>query len=205
MKLRLLLLLSLLALLAITQLTAPAPTHACMCFSPDSLKQALDKSEVAFSGKVVSINDQTEDLSKRLGMRLGRLVVFEVSSVWKGQVPHQVEVAAGWADGDCGYEFTIGREYIVFGGNTWRPSYISTGLCSGNIPVSRSESGELVSDFATRKDIAALGIGNDPVGAKPVSFSGQLLFILGVALLLACALAFFSYKQRRKSEHATQG
>jgi hypothetical protein len=56
-------------------------------------------------------------------------VEFEVSEVWRGGVGSTAVVTTGFGDGDCGFPFAVGDEYVV-------PAYansdgLSTGLCSG--------------------------------------------------------------------------
>jgi len=56
-------------------------------------------------------------------------VKFEVSEVWRGDVGSTTVVTTGFGDGDCGFPFAVGDEYVV-------PAYedsdgLSTGLCSG--------------------------------------------------------------------------
>jgi hypothetical protein len=83
----------------------------------------------------------------------GRLATFRVHTVWKGPEAFRVRVSTGGGDGDCGYHFIVGIEYIVFAHQTGR-NRLETSICTRT----KQASGEAVDD------LKALGPGTPVTG-----------------------------------------
>ena len=78
--------LSLVALLTVSSfhvLEIDTNAYACSCALPESAKDALDYSDVVFSGKVVNINGKhpTDQIDSRYD---SVSVIFAVDQVWEG-------------------------------------------------------------------------------------------------------------------------
>lgn len=84
---------------------------ACSCLRvPDAplsklVKQAKDKSDAVFTGKVLEVKENTED---------GRSVKLEIINSWKGNPSKEITLLTGNDDGDCGYRFEVGKTYLVY-------------------------------------------------------------------------------------------
>jgi hypothetical protein len=59
------------------------------------------------------------------------VVRIYVQDVWKGTLPDVVTIYTGLWDGDCGYNFEIDIEYLVFAYDIGtKVAQLGTGLCS---------------------------------------------------------------------------
>ena len=98
----------------------------CSCrpeFSPQTpILLALDQSSSVFLGKVLNIEiierdsmNHAEDILKEemLTLQPDVRVTFKVLSAWKGQISSHL-VLETWSTGSCGYDFKIGRKYLVY-------------------------------------------------------------------------------------------
>jgi len=72
----------------------------------------------------------------------GRLATFRVHTVWKGPKASRLYVATGGGDGDCGYHFIAGIEYLVFAHRDASDT-LQTSICSRT----KQASGEAVDDL----------------------------------------------------------
>ncbi len=99
----------LLSILFMTFLTwNPSSTHACSCLVPQSVEQEMEQSDAVFTGTVTKI--------KKVGMGLysPKKVYFDVEKTWKGQNKAKTFVITGIGSGDCGFNFEVGKDYIVY-------------------------------------------------------------------------------------------
>ena len=159
----------------------PGPSHACSCIEPGSPSEALERSAVVFSGRVVAIDDRLV-----LGSSLDPLIVeFEVETVWKGPLHPKAELKTANDSASCGYSFVEGGEYLVYSRNGSEAS-----LCSRTRPLSKAGD-----------DLSELGPGQtvpqsepDPTYASPEappgggcgpSAGGDELLLAGVVVGLA--------------------
>ncbi|ULL16597.1 DUF4362 domain-containing protein [Paenibacillus sp. H1-7] len=94
-----------------------ATCYACSCM-PLTLEQKIARADQIFTGKVVGIwhNNQLNQAA----------VEFEVSSVYKGDVPSVTRVISNTISSMCGISFQFGNTYLVF-----KSSDGTTSLCSG--------------------------------------------------------------------------
>ncbi|QOY36775.1 hypothetical protein AWH56_003730 [Anaerobacillus isosaccharinicus] len=82
--------------------------NACSCAENPDVEAAFKRSQAVFSGKVLDIQEKKGKGS------YGRLVHFEVKRTWKGIEELQVKVTTGLGGGDCGFDFQVGQEYLVY-------------------------------------------------------------------------------------------
>lgn len=100
---------SLAVVASVTLLTAALPNEAsaCSCTPPYNLCAAIQSSTVIFAGRVISIeagpSPQILDV---------RLAVFER---YKGAPPDTVLARTTDSEAYCGFPFTLGSDYILFG------------------------------------------------------------------------------------------
>jgi hypothetical protein len=102
-----------------------APVEACDC-SPVRMCQAYWLSDAVFSGRVVAID--RVDLPK-----FPRRATFQVTEAFLGVSGDRIEIFTGMGGGDCGYEFRVGDDYIVYA--RFRDGRLTTGVCNRTTPL----------------------------------------------------------------------
>lgn len=114
--------LTVMTLVIINCFAVPTFAHACSCMEIGSPIQALQKSDLVFVGDVL------EGRVESTAPRPHRVFLFKVVDVIKGRSTEQVEVSTGLGDADCGYNFAVGRRYLVYAyAKEWGAQ---TGICS---------------------------------------------------------------------------
>ena len=108
------------------------PALACTCAQPSSVQEGLKQADAVFLGLV-----------ERFELKgSGRVATFRVRRVWKGTDAPRIRVTTGGGDGDCGYHFIVGMEYLVFARQgTWNT--LQTNICTRT----KRASGEAVDDL----------------------------------------------------------
>lgn len=117
----------------------PGPACACSCVG-FSLPESFARADVVFAGELVS-RDETFDKAT---------LVFEVSSVYKGEAAKRQEIVTHASGASCGLELTGPGPHLVFGnagGSEFEPSpgegqYVSS-LCGGSQPLTDAIRAEL--------------------------------------------------------------
>ena len=124
-------------LLAISLCFPPSapPSSMCSCLirpGPDSARglAALRIADVVFVGKVASVVDTTQSTGIPHFLR----VTFMVQQAWKGHVAKSITVLTGAGGGDCGFEFVVGTQYLVFA-MAEATGVIHTRACSPTQPL----------------------------------------------------------------------
>ncbi|MFD0679448.1 MULTISPECIES: stalk domain-containing protein [unclassified Paenibacillus] len=103
--------------LLVSLVMSGATCYACSCM-PLTFEQKIEHAEQIFTGKVVGIwHNKKLDQAK---------VEFEVSSVYKGDVPSVTHVLSSTISTKCGISFQFGNSYLVF-----KNSDGTTSFCSG--------------------------------------------------------------------------
>lgn len=113
-----------------------APAFACSCVAPGPPCQAYWKSQVVFAGTPLSVSRIEVERDGHRFMQ--RLVRFQLDEAFRGVSGNSVEVVTGAGGGDCGYNFEVGRKYLVYGYNLEGSSRIGTGICSRTQPLSEA-------------------------------------------------------------------
>jgi hypothetical protein len=89
--------------------------QACKCaLEPLSVRRSLQSSTMVFRGKVLSVETVENGAMKF------RRVKFVLKRLWKGSEQPYVAIATGMGNGDCGYQFIKGKEYLVYASGTDR-------------------------------------------------------------------------------------
>lgn len=124
-------------------------TLACTCIGTSTLRNDLKSSNFVFTGKVVAseivsllpevwLNDSLWEFQKIFYTKMK--YTFEVSAVYKGNITTDTLIVySGFGGGDCGYEFLLGYDYIVYA--NWNESlkepdyitplkFIETNICT---------------------------------------------------------------------------
>jgi hypothetical protein len=93
------------------QLFIPSIANACsygMGAKTYTRDELIDKYDAVFLGKAAG----------EKGTDTGKVFLFQVQSVWKGVDQTEVLVQTGRGDGDCGYHFQLGKNYLVYATST---------------------------------------------------------------------------------------
>ena len=89
---------------------------ACDCIGGQSVKEALKNANAVLLGKVIKI-EKFEIPSGYTNIKFYKVKnTLLVTKVYKGNIQTQtVEVVSGIDSGDCGFQFEINNNYIVYG------------------------------------------------------------------------------------------
>lgn len=92
-------------------------SYSCNCSGGLTLKKEIKQSKLIFSGKVIGVKplsiDNHYEFSK--GTHIEYEITFTVLKIYKGRrIEDTVIVITPSSDGQCGIDFEIGKEYIVF-------------------------------------------------------------------------------------------
>jgi hypothetical protein len=97
--------------------------YACSCGEEWSATEALTNHSAVFSANVVAVEDDATSPIMR------KKVTLQVLESWKGVTMSEVVLYTGIGRGDCGFAFSAGARYLVFGG--WdRNGDLGTGICT---------------------------------------------------------------------------
>lgn len=134
---------------------AAGPVFACSCVQlPPRLKTAIDVakwyaggSDAIFEGTVERVDIKWAPEDTPVGgllpadmdqMPVLLKVTFDVSRTYKGKVQRSATITTGVGHGDCGFEFRVGKSYLVY---AYRDSsgLLSTGICSATALLEESQ------------------------------------------------------------------
>lgn len=161
----------------------PSAASACSCIEPPGIEEELSRSDAVFSGKVISVEDRPPFIAVP-----GKTVILQVGKIWKGISQSQVKIATGQGGGDCGYDFAVGQEYLVYAvkSDSYGTNSLSTIICDRTDVLSQAQD-----------DVAVLGEGQKP--AEEVDLLSRNGWFLPLAGLIAFALIAFTIYRRRKT------
>ncbi|MDQ3714277.1 MAG: hypothetical protein M3388_18960, partial [Acidobacteriota bacterium] len=108
-------------------LFSPAIVAACSCISSGPPCQSYWNTPIVFSGRVVEITTpkSAEELYPKFPEKTIR---FAVNQAFRGISGTTVEVVTGMGGGDCGYDFELNENYLVYADNYKGKIY--AGICS---------------------------------------------------------------------------
>lgn len=174
----------------------PSCAYACSCVMPEPPREALQQADAVFVGRVSDtaaparrpmLTQEFPFVSWGGGME-GPRAIFEVSMVWKGRLPEEIAVDTSQIGGACGYEFAVGREYIVYAFKD--EAGLTTSICTRTSLVE-----------AAQQDRAELGAGKPPVISAPAEHAPRSSGALGAAgaigLLAVGSAAAWRWSRRR--------
>lgn len=125
----------------------PVPSFACSCASPppevktarDLAKWHADGTDAILEGTVTRIELESVLIDANVGELIpadsdrgypALRVTFDISHSYKGAGLREVAVTTGLGGGDCGFNFEVGKQYLVFAFAD-SSGHLSTGICSG--------------------------------------------------------------------------
>lgn len=131
---------------------ASSAASACSCVPTDSnltakqqVAAALKSGGAVFSAKIVAV--QTGDEAHQQVT-----YTIEVVRVWKGKVPKITTISTGANSAMCGYSFTVGETYLIYGGGDSKNGF-STTHCTRT------------AELQGNRDVRYLGRGRTPKAA----------------------------------------
>jgi hypothetical protein len=127
----------------------PSSASACSCAQPPSVNSELSRSDVVFSGKVISVREK-----RSLNGYLTKQAIFEVSQTWKGVEQSQIMITTGQGGGDCGINFIEGEDYLVYSreSDMYGKKLLTSIICDRTVELA-----------VANEDLAVLGEGKPPV------------------------------------------
>lgn len=111
-------------------------TYACDCAFETDHKKALEESDVVFDGIVDSRKLPGRSVFGTSSSDNKVKFTFSVNGSWKGEIEKKVSVYTAQASASCGYEFEVGRRYVVFG--SYKGDNINVSFCSATKELSDS-------------------------------------------------------------------
>lgn len=85
--------------------------NCCYCLDSATISSSFKQSNLIFKGLILSVR---VDNSKR-ELSYYRIYTVQIEKLYKGHIRHEiVEVLTGFGDGDCGINFEIGKQYIIY-------------------------------------------------------------------------------------------
>ncbi|WP_160643384.1 hypothetical protein [Chengkuizengella marina] len=121
--------------------------QACSCVEPFSIEDEVNRSDVVFIGQVYQIKDINR------GGYSPKSVNFNVTKTYKGIDQTQVNITTGQGEGDCGFKFRVGAEYLVYANysNMYDEEALITIICDRTTGIANA-----------KQDLAVLGEGSEP-------------------------------------------
>jgi hypothetical protein len=153
----------------------PAITYACSCAGPSSVNEELQRQTVVFSGKVVTITNPNNGLTRSSADPLN--ITFEVYDAWKGDVGKKLILHTAMSGASCGFDFTPNEEYLVYAYG--EKDRLEVGLC-----------GRTKTLVSASEDLQALGLGKTILPDVKGSYAPQEDSRLGYYPMVAGLLIF---------------
>lgn len=177
---------------------APQEAHACEVAPPGpTVQEAREDSDAIFSGKV----SEFRIIATNSGMQDLRAALFEVGTYWKSDVGHYKELVVFTAidHGACGYDFEVGKSYVVYA--TTRDGSLHTSIGSRTMPIQDAQEdldylgrGMVPTQQGSwQEQLERIPMKKEPETVQPAENSVMILVGLGAAI--ASAAAFFSLKR----------
>ena len=128
-------------------------SFGCSCFGTETVKQAFRTSDVVIYGEVISIGKHNLIQDLHYGDTIEwftNKVTIRVATNLKNGSTEFVTVFTGIGDGDCGFNFQIGKSYLVYANNETQDEekLLRTNICTRTT--------EATSDFEELKTLKKL-------------------------------------------------
>jgi protocatechuate 3,4-dioxygenase beta subunit len=108
--------------------------NACSCASGGKPCHDYWKATAVFTGTVIYKSSTTYKLGEY--DVAARLIRFNIDRAFRGVKGKEVEVRTGLGDSDCGYNFRLGGQYLVYAYDAG--DNLATGICSRTRPISEA-------------------------------------------------------------------
>jgi hypothetical protein len=124
-------------------LTTQARLFACECVGPVTTCLAAERATAVFVGQVAEITKRGVAVADAPPAGANwRRVSFKVSESLRGDVPETVVVFTGSGGGDCGYDFSAGKSYLVYASKA-PTGQLTTGICARTREATRAVQNEI--------------------------------------------------------------
>lgn len=145
---------------------------ACSCaYPPPPPKKAMGESDFVFMGTVKEIRKS----------RVGKEVLFDVQTTWKGVDQTQALIMTSMGGGDCGFRFEEGKRYIVYGGDMYPfEGKWSTNTCTRTRELAKAQ-----------EDQIALGEGEAPTEQVDLEKQSNRLVVFLVGVFVVFGILIF--------------
>jgi len=181
----------------VAMLLPPRPVFACTCAAPESPATGFAHADAVFVGTVTGISGQAPapSLLDRLrswvglpvtGAFFARQLSVRVSDSWKGVTTADIEIHTGFGDADCGYNFRVGSQYVIYA--TKGQTGFETSICLRTIEVASG-----AADLQYLQTLPRLSL-----TAAPSTSPLPLLF-LSLGMLVSLLLLTVWVRRRRHS------
>ena len=172
-------------------LMSAASSCACTCSAPP-VEEMRRNADVVSRGTIVALRPSEKAVT--FAGDTGKVAVFKVNRVWKGDVGPTFEMAAYEETSACwGFWprlLEIGDDLLVFAfrmpGDTNDPSTFQTTICSRTAPAEANE------------DLDTLGAGYEP-GNSPDANRGRVFYKSAVAIVLIGSLMSYLIQRQLSS------
>ncbi len=120
-------------------------SYACDCDGVLTVENAYEQYETVITGKIISVKPYDSKIypngDETVEEYSNVIVKIEIINSFKGQSKNTIEIITGIGGGDCGYQFIVGEEYLIFaydnGFYTEKDDGIlETTICDGNGKIS---------------------------------------------------------------------
>lgn len=128
-------------------------SFACDCMNINVENDFKNATEV-FTARVIAVRQNKAEE----GQGSFQIVKIEITKSLKGDLVGTIEIATGIGGPDCGFNFSVGEEYLIFSGDYGMygdkgDGIFETTRCSNNDLVSNSKSALKLIDRLTEPDI----------------------------------------------------
>jgi hypothetical protein len=167
---------------------SPSTAYGCSCAQPAGVKDEFDRSKAVFTGEVISVKEK-----QPLAGYVSKKVIFEVNQSWKGIEQSQIQITTGQGDGDCGIDFVLGEDYLVYASDSdlYGENQLTTIICDRTSPI-----------VSAKEDLTYLGDGKVPVtevdllndqknGILPIS-----MILVGITVIVG--LLFWKFYRNKR-------
>jgi Carboxypeptidase regulatory-like domain len=123
--------------------------YGCSCMGGETPCQAVGRASAVFVGTVTRVRTapqpqprNQQELDKLRGEEIDwtpRTFAFSVDVAFLGLDGTEVEVATGRNGADCGYDFVIGKRYLVYAYRSTQGNRLATGICSRTKPYEKAD------------------------------------------------------------------
>jgi hypothetical protein len=179
----------------------PGRCLACSCALPSNPAEARDRVAAVFQARVIAINQEVGTDGRYLHQR----VTLQVSMVWKGMVARETTLYTGSGGGDCGYQFQLDHEYVIYAYITsangspqsFPTNALTTGICSGTKPMAQAGDDLLVLGAGSAPaDTALPNLPNTGAGYASRLTMSVIAAVLALIVMPALLLGLARLRQR---------
>lgn len=128
---------SIVAFALIAIMLAVTSAAACSCAGGSSPCQEYGRASVVFVGTPIAVRTVARPASADrddLDYWAPRTFKFSIETAFLGITPAETEVSTGLGGGDCGYDFKIGKSYVVYAYKSGKTGRLVTSICSRTNP-----------------------------------------------------------------------